>query len=135
MNMTKKVSIDLITKNPKNNEYKLILVEEGPWEESTLEDRLRKIQDRIYNAVDAAVDGALFQNYPDSKGQKVCVQVDCYDPPPDMIEQLVKDLGQYVDESYEYQNAIKRDQNISSLRIAYNENNMSSTQQSAPADA
>ncbi len=135
MNMTKKVSIDLITKNPKNNEYKLILVEEGPWEESTLEDRLRKIQDRLYNAVDAAVDGALFQNYPDSKGQKVCVQVDCYDPPSDMIEQLVKGLGQYVDESYEYQNAIKRDQNISSLRIAYNENNMSSTQQSASADA
>lgn len=131
MNMTNQVKIDLIAYNSKDEEYKLILVEEGPWQKSTFEDRLRKIQDRIYNSVDAAIDGILMQKYPDSKGKKVCVQVDCYESPSDLVKQLVKGLDKYFSGSDEYQDALKRNKNISSFRIAYNEDKIKNTQQTA----
>lgn len=119
--MSKKVTIDLIGRNSEDDEYILILVEEGPWDELSFEDRLRKIQDRVYGVVDAAIDGALIQQYPDSKGQKICVQIDCYDPPSDLVKKLVKGLGNYISDNDEYQKAIKREKKISSIRITYYE--------------
>jgi hypothetical protein len=54
--MQNNVKIDFITVDKTNNEFVMYLVEDGPWPEGNLENRLLAIQDRIYNAVDVAIE-------------------------------------------------------------------------------
>ena len=71
--MKSETTINLITDDPNNDEIVLYLVEESPWE-LPIEDRLRRIQDRIYNTVDVAIDGQLLTTHPETKGRKIRIQ-------------------------------------------------------------
>ena len=62
------------------------LVEEPPWTTPALSDRLREVQDRLYSAVDVAIDGLLVDKFPEAKGLGVRVQLDCVDPPTELFE-------------------------------------------------
>ena len=122
--MTKKITIDFVGNDPENDEFVLFLVEEGPWENSSSEDRLRVIQDRLYNTVDVAIDGILFEKYPNQRGRKVRIQLDCYDPPSDLIKQLVNAVDQFVNNSEEYQSDIKNRKNVASISFTYREDRL-----------
>ena len=114
-----KLTVNLVTWDRANDEYVLYLVEEGPWEASSLPDRLRQIQRRIYNAVDAVIDGHFATRFPDSKGKKARIQLDYHtDAPLDAIEALLHKFSLYISYNQEYQRAIAEKAFISSLRIA-----------------
>jgi hypothetical protein len=69
-------TIDLITETHETGEFALILVEDGPWpiKGPDWKECLSRIQNRIYDAIDIAIDGHLAARYPDSKGRRVRVQ-------------------------------------------------------------
>jgi hypothetical protein len=114
-----KLTVNLVTWDPDNEEYVLYLVEEGPWEASSLPDRLRQIQKRIYNAVDAVIDGHFATRFPDSKGKKARIKLDYHtDAPLDAIEVLLNTFGIYISQNEEHQRAIEEKAFISGLRIA-----------------
>ena len=69
------VTVDFITKNP----WQMVLVEEGPWDDVTA--NLRRVQDRLYTCVDAAIEGKLAELYPDSIGANVLIRLDGYNLP------------------------------------------------------
>jgi hypothetical protein len=115
------LTIDIVTDDPNNDEIVLYLVEESPWDDSPIEDRLKKIQERIYNTVDVVIDGQFSTKYPDSKGRKIRIQIDCYDPPSDQISKLVEGLSSFVKDNEEYQSAISLKGNAESIRIIYQE--------------
>jgi len=119
--MKKEVTIDLITQSPNGDEFMLILVEEGPWDEPITDEKMRDIQERIYNAVDGAIDGYLSKKYPDAKGKKVSVQIDCYDPPTNQVSVLVKRLSQFLETDAEYKAAIINSEHVDGLKIIYRE--------------
>ena len=80
MESTRRTLVDFVARGQSDDEWLLVLVEEGPWT-SAIEDRLRSIQERLYGCVDAALDGDLAQKFPDTNGKRIIVRLDCYDGP------------------------------------------------------
>jgi hypothetical protein len=79
------VKIDLVTEHPETGVFAVILVEAGPWAPGTEERELRRIQERLYDCVDVAVDGHLAAKYPDSRGRPIRIQLDTYDIPEELL--------------------------------------------------
>ena len=75
------VTVDFISRDQTRGGWALILVEEGPWQENTVANELRRIQDRLYGCLDAALDGAVTGLYPDSLGSPLMIRLDAYDLP------------------------------------------------------
>ena len=65
----------------------MVLVE-GPWMDSK-EDHLRALQERIYGCLNAALDGKLAEQFPQSVGKTVVVRVDCYDVPQNEVDEFI----------------------------------------------
>jgi hypothetical protein len=71
--------VDFIAKGTADDEWRMVLVEAGPWHSS--ETRLQSIQDRLYNCIDAAIDGQLAEQFPQTLGKRIVIELDCYDSP------------------------------------------------------
>jgi hypothetical protein len=115
--MLNEVKIDFITFDKNNNEYVMYLVEDGPWPESYLEKRLLAIQERIYYAVDVAIDGQIIKKLPEAKSYNIRIQIDFHCNPPKEAVKLVENLSRFIEQSDEYQTGIKQSQFIEKLRI------------------
>ena len=63
----------------------MVLVESGPWC-GPMDLHLRNLQERLYGCVDAALDGQLAEQFPDSAGKSVVIQLDCYDLPKSEVQ-------------------------------------------------
>jgi hypothetical protein len=111
-----KITFDLITDDPKNDELVVYLVEAGPWS-GALHERLQKIQSRLYDAFDAVVDGALTAKYPETKGRRIRIQVDCHNSPPDTVLNLVRKFATFVRDNSEYQKAIRESSYVTDVRV------------------
>ena len=85
--MDQTVTIDLITRRP-DGAYVLVLIEEGDWVSEGVDSNLRRLQGRLYAAVDVAVDGHLVSKYPDAKGHPVIIRLHCYDVPRAPVEEF-----------------------------------------------
>jgi len=70
---------DIVARDEMLNEWRLVLVEEGPWDDTTRE--LLRLQDRLYNSLDAILDGELAAKYPETKHARIVIQVDCFGVP------------------------------------------------------
>lgn len=112
-----KLTVDLVTEDPNKKEWVLYLVEAGPWDTDTLENRLQALQERVYDAIDVAVDGHLASKFSDSKGKKVRIQIDCHDNPPKEVNVFLARIARYIERNQEYQDAIKGSVFIRGLRI------------------
>ena len=100
-----------------NDEFVMYLVEQGPWSQETLEERMRGIQARVYSAVDVAIDGHLATAHPESRGSKVRVEVDLHNEPPGAVEALVQRLADHITKADEYARDIQASEYIKGLRI------------------
>ncbi len=79
MNKGQTFVVDFVVKGDSPDVMKMVLVEEGGW--SDIDDRLRRLQQRMYGCIDAAIDGQLTEQFPETKGKKIIVSVDFYDAP------------------------------------------------------
>lgn len=87
MTGTNEVLVDFVVHDDSTNEWRLVLVEEGPW--LTPDDNeLRRIQERLYGCVDAILDGHLAGAFPATLGKSVVVQLDCYGLPRWVVEEF-----------------------------------------------
>lgn len=98
----------------------MVLVEEA-WTEPT-EVHLRALQDRLYGCMEAALDGQLAAQFPDSRGKAVIIRVDCYDLDRGEIDVFmsrfsegVAGLSEYSTEDSPYVNEIQFEVNHDSL--------------------
>jgi hypothetical protein len=110
------MKIDLITHDSKNDEYSLCLVENGPYETNNL----KILQERIYNAVDIAIEGIFAQKYPESIGNKIKIQIDLYNNPTDEAYELIDKLNDYIKTNEEYKSHINNSKFIKGIRIVSN---------------
>jgi hypothetical protein len=97
----------------------MVLVEEGPWETSEVENRLRQLQERLYGYVDIAVDGHLANLYPDSKGKRITIRLNCYDTPEESVKEFFERFANHVKQWDEVQREIKRLGFVNSLEFEY----------------
>jgi len=75
--------IDFVVRGASDQEWKLVLVDEGPWED--LDSELRRLQDRLYNCLEAAMDGQVAEQFPGSTGSAIVIQLDGYNLPDDPV--------------------------------------------------
>jgi hypothetical protein len=76
-------TVDFVARGATSGQWQMVLVESGPWED--LEPNLRRIQERLYGCLDAALDGKLAERFPESLGKEVVIRLDCYNVPRDEV--------------------------------------------------
>lgn len=121
--MSHKAKIDLVTYDPKRDAHVLVVVETG--DGST--DCLRRLQERLYDYVDIAVDGLLARQYPKSSGKSVVIRLNCYGTPRDACEQFFFRFAEHVHSSAEIQAAIKENGHIKDIDFEFSWQTLTST--------
>ena len=105
------VTVDFITKEP----WQMVLVEEGPWDDVST--NLRRLQDRLYSCIDAAIDGKLAELYPESVGASVVIRLDGYGlPMPDSREFFDRFSSAVLDLPY-YRAALETSPHVSGVQF------------------
>lgn len=110
------VTFALITDDPSNNEIVVYLVENGPWNDTT-PGQFQELQGRLYDAFDAVVDGALASKYPETKGRRIRMQVDCHNSPPETVLNFVRKFAGFIHEDEEYEKAITVSPFVADVRV------------------
>jgi len=113
----KKTVMDLITHDPATDEFVIYIVESPPWGEDALDQRLREIQDKIYDAFDIAVDGHLAKRFPTSSGKAIRIQVDLRGNAPADVKEFVRKMSSHLGSDMEMVTAVKRSTYLSGLRL------------------
>lgn len=111
--------VDFVTKNESEDEWKMVLVEEGDWG-GELSEHLHRIQNRLYECIDAALDGQLAEQFPNSKGKKVVIQIDCYDAPRKPIEDFFLEFSNAVMKLPDYANSLAENSFVQSIDFQIN---------------
>lgn len=106
LRMNESTTVDFVAKGDSPDEWRMVLVEEGPWS-SSIDEQLHRIQERMYGCIDAALDGQLAESFPESKGKRVIVQLDCYNVPRDKVEEFFQRFSSGVFELEDYRQALE----------------------------
>jgi hypothetical protein len=114
--MGRRVAVDFFTLDPRHDEYVMYLVEEGPWSDVQMCERLAEIEERIYGAADVAIDGHLAGEHPESIGMNVRIQVDLHDAPAE-VEDLVHRVAEHIVSDAQYSVDIAKSPHVRQLRI------------------
>jgi len=109
------VTIDFIIRDP----WRMVLVEQGPWED--VQANLQRIQSRLYACLDAAIDGQLAEQFPDSIGAHVTLQLECYSLPQEQVSSFFEAFSAGALEAPDYKEALRASTFVSSIdfQISY----------------
>ena len=119
MNTERTTTVDFVAKSPSANEWKLVLVEAGPWAEPVA-DHLRRIQGRLYGCLDAAIDGQLAEEFPETKGRRIVIRLDCYDVPRSEVGTFFRAFSQGVLAQVDYREALENSPFVESFGFEIN---------------
>ena len=111
--------VDFVAKGDTDNEWRMVLVEEGPWTGS-IDDNLRRLQDRLYGTIDAALDGKLAEKFPESKGKKLVIQLDGYNLPKAEVSEFFDGFSKGVFSIADYRRALKSNQFVNGITFELN---------------
>jgi hypothetical protein len=111
---SKNFTVDFVAKDASSNVWKMVLVESGPWT-GLVDDHLRALQGRLYDCIDAALDGQLAEKFPESKGMRLVVQVDCYNVPRDAVEPFFNQFSAGVFTAGGYKGVTRKSPYVSSI--------------------
>lgn len=112
------VVVDVIAKGTSSDEWLMVLVEEGPW--PTVETRLRAIQERLYGCIDAAIDGQLAGEFPETYGKRVVIQLDCYDAPEHDVSDFFDRFSKGALATNDYRHALAGSSYVSDITFKLN---------------
>jgi hypothetical protein len=114
------VTIDFIARGELDGTWAMVLVEEGPWPTAEIEANLRRLQDRLYSCVDAALDGQLAALCPETHGGQVIVRLDGYDVPQAEVREFFQCFSSAVLHIPDYAAALRQSQWVSGLAFELN---------------
>jgi hypothetical protein len=103
--------VDFVASGDSPDEWKMVLVEEGPWFGS-IDDQLRRIQERMYGCIDAALDGQLAQRFPESKGKRIILRLDCYNVPQSEVEDFFQRFSSGIFALEDYRQALENSEHV-----------------------
>lgn len=112
-------TVDFIAQGASPDEWKMVLVEEGPWV-GPIEAQLRRVQERLYDCIDAALDGKLAEKFPESSGKKVVIQLDCYNLPREEVSEFFDNFSKGVFSVDDYKKALAQSKFVSSISLEAN---------------
>jgi hypothetical protein len=115
------VTVDFVARGEEADQYRMILVEEGPWHGDT-EANLRRVQDRLFGCVEAALEGLLAEKVPESIGKTVIVELDGYDLPERDIVEFFDAFSSGIFELEDYKGALTSSRYVSDVQFKLNLN-------------
>lgn len=133
MKATNKVTVNFVTRRP-DGACVLHLVEEGPWDSAAIERNLKRVQERLYNCVDALLDGVVAEQFPESIGQVGVIQLGCYDLPSEKVQSFFDRFTSFINESQEYQDDVSKSPHISDLEFNINHGSLDKRTEQSPHD-
>lgn len=68
---------------------------------------MRRIQHRMYECLDAVLDGRLAEQFPESKGAHISVELECFNVPRAEVEGFVDRFATLVPLLDDYRQALK----------------------------
>lgn len=98
--------VDFVAPGDAPDELRLVLVEEGPWADTTRE--LLRLQNRLYDCIDAVLDGELAAELPETKKARIVIQVDGYNLPKAAVSDFFGRFSQGVFTTGDYQKAVNQ---------------------------
>jgi hypothetical protein len=102
-----KVTVDFVARDQPHGGWALVLVEQGPWDAAELTEQLRRVQARLYSCLDAALDGQVAQNFPESVGKPLIIRLEAFDLPEPELAQFFERFASGVPKTEEYAAALK----------------------------
>lgn len=108
--------VDFIASEHSGNEWKMVIIEEGDWS-GEISNHLHRIQERFYECIDAALDGQLAEQFPESKGKDIVIQLDCYDAPKEEILDFFNSFSGMVMSLPDYDYALKNSEFVKSINF------------------
>lgn len=111
--------IDFVARGGSPDEWKVVLVEQGPWRVPATQ-QLLGLQNRLYDSIDAVLDGQVAETFPETKGGKITVQLDCYDLPDQEVREFFSRFSAGVFQIPDYRNALKNSQYAQSISFELN---------------
>jgi len=106
--------VDFVARGSSPDEWRMVLVEHGPWAGS-IDDQLRRVQERLYGCVDAALDGQLAESFPESSGKKIVIQLDCYNLPEADVGEFFDRFSKGVFAVSDYCDALKKSKFVADI--------------------
>ena len=105
MTATPDFIVDFVTRGDTDEEWRMVLVEQGPWHPPFVNE-LRRLQDRLYECVEAALGGQLAVKFPESHGKRVVVQLDGYRLPATEVHAFFQRFAAGALATDEYRDAL-----------------------------
>ena len=112
--------VDFVAKSDDPSIWLMILVEQGPWERNEISDELSRIQNRLYDSVDAAIDGQLATKFPETFGKIIQVQLDGYNLPEIEISEFFKSFSENIFKIQDYSLALENSKHVSGIKFELN---------------
>jgi hypothetical protein len=111
--------VDFVARGEAEDEWKMVLVEQGPWT-GLIDDQLKRLQERLYGTIDAALEGQLAEQFPESKGKKLIVQLDAYNVPRAEVSEFFDRFSGGVLSTPDYRQALKNNQFVKGITFELN---------------
>lgn len=109
--------VDFVAKGERPGEWRLILVEEGPWKDG-IDQNLRRVQGRLYNCIDAAIDGQITERFPASTPQRIVIELECFNVPREPVTDFFERFSSGVLETPDYQKALQQSRFVDEIAFA-----------------
>ena len=111
--------VDFVARGATPDEWKMVLVEQGPWT-GPIENELRRLQDRLCGAIDAALGGQLAERFPESIGKKLVVQLDGYNLPRSEVSEFFDRFSKGIFSTTDYQRALENSRFVKDIEFELN---------------
>ena len=111
------VTVDFVARGADPDSWHLVLVEQGPWPAAEVMSELRRVQDRLYACLDAALDGKVAERFPDSTGRRFTIRLDAYDLPEVEVRDFFNAFASQVLETPDYASALAASQWVSGVEF------------------
>jgi len=110
--------VEIVAPGDSADEWRMFVFEQGPWLDVTRE--LLRFQDRLYDCVDAVVDGLVAAKFPETKGARVVISVYCSDLPKPEVIDFFQRFTKGIFRDGEYSVALKRQDYAAEVTFAIN---------------
>jgi hypothetical protein len=111
--------VDFVARGSTPDIWLMVRVEAGPWPGS-VEENLRRVQERLYGCLGGAIDGQLAEKFPETKGKKIVIRLDGYDLPRMETEEFFARFSHGVLELPDYREALRKSEFVSDISFELN---------------
>lgn len=114
------VTVDFVARDQPHGGWSLVLIEEGPWDRAAVPDHLRRVQDRLYSCLEAALDGAVTARYPEARGKPLVIRLDAYNVPEPELRDFFRRFSDGVPTLPDYAHALAAQQSFPGISFELN---------------